>query len=53
MRILSNTAWMVFDKVFVLLINLLVTLKVANHYGSSDYGSYQYIVGIIAKYQPH
>lgn len=47
-RILSNTAWMVFDKVFVLLINLLVTLKVANHYGSSDYGSYQYAVSIIA-----
>lgn len=48
MRILSNTAWMVFDKVFVILINLLVTLKVANHYGSSDYGSYQYAVSIIA-----
>ena len=48
MRILSNTAWMVFDKVFVLLINLLVTLKVANHYGSNDYGSYQYAVSIIA-----
>lgn len=47
-RVLSNTAWMVFDKVFVLLINLLVTLKVANHYGSDDYGAYQYAVSIVA-----
>ena len=48
MRVLSNTAWMVFDKVFVLFINLLVTLKVANHYGSGDYGAYQYAVSIVA-----
>lgn len=46
-RVLSNTSWMVFDKVFVLLINLFITLKVANHYGSTDYGAYQYAMSIV------
>lgn len=46
--IFSNMVWMTFDKVFLLLLNLLVTVRVANYYGSLDYGNYQYAVSIVA-----
>ncbi len=32
---------------FVLLINLLVIVKIANYYGPKQYGSFQYAVSII------
>jgi O-antigen/teichoic acid export membrane protein len=47
-KIVTNTAWMLFDKVFMILINLLVTVKIANHFGVSEYGNYQYAVNIVA-----
>ena len=47
-KILSNTAWMTFDKVFMLFLNLLVLVKIANHFGASEYGSYQYAVNVVA-----
>ena len=49
--ILSNTAWMVFDKVFMLALSLLVTVRIANYYGSGGYGSYQYAVSIVALFE--
>lgn len=51
MRILSNTAWMVFDKVFILALNLIVSVRIANYYGALGYGSYQYAVNIIAVFE--
>ena len=30
-KILSNTLWMIFDKVFLLILNLVVTVKIANY----------------------
>lgn len=50
-RILANMGWMTFDKVFMLLLNLLVTVKIANHYGTLGYGSYQYAVSIVAIFE--
>lgn len=50
-KILSNTVWMTFDKVFMLLLNLIVTFKVANYFGSFDYGNYQYAVSIVAIFE--
>lgn len=47
-RILSNTLWMTFDKVFILILNLFVTVKIANYFGTTEYGSYQYAVNIVA-----
>jgi O-antigen/teichoic acid export membrane protein len=45
--VLNNIGWLIFDKVFVLLINLLVIVKIANYYGPEQYGSFQYAVSII------
>ncbi|MCD7771223.1 MAG: flippase [Oscillospiraceae bacterium] len=47
-KIVSNTLWMIFDKVFILVLNLLVTVRIANYFGSSEYGNYQYAVSIVA-----
>ena len=33
-RILANTFWMLFDRVFLLVLNLVVTVRVANHFGA-------------------
>lgn len=49
--IIKNTAWMVFDRIFLLAVNLLVTVKIANYYGSNGYGSYQYAVSIVAIFE--
>ena len=45
---LINISWMVFDKVFLLVLNLLVIVKIANYYGATEYGSYQYALSIVA-----
>lgn len=50
-RIISNVAWMTFDKVFMLVLNLLVTVKIANHFGSLGYGTYQYAVNVVAIFE--
>lgn len=50
-RILSNICWMLFDKVFILFINLVVTVRIANYYGSQGYGVYQYAVSIVAVFE--
>lgn len=47
-KILTNTAWMLFDRVFMMFLNLIVTVEIANHFGKSGYGSYQYAVSVIA-----
>lgn len=50
-KIISNIAWMIFDKVFMLVLNLLVTVKIANHYGSLGYGTYQYAANVAALFE--
>lgn len=47
-RIIGNALWMVFDKVFVLGLNLLVTIYVANYFGKDTYGNFQYAISIVA-----
>lgn len=51
MRILANTGWMLFDKVFILILNLVVTVRIANYYGTLGYGTYQYAVSIVALFE--
>lgn len=50
-QILSNTLWMLFDKVFILVLNLVVTVQIANYYGSLGYGTYQYAVSVVALFE--
>lgn len=50
-RILSNTVWMLFDKVFILLLNLIVTVQIANYYSTLGYGTYQYVVSVAALFE--
>lgn len=50
-RILANTGWMLFDKVFILILNLVVTVRIANYYGTLGYGMYQYAVSIVALFE--
>lgn len=47
-KVLSNAFWMTFDRVFMLLLNMFVTVRIANYFGSSEYGNYQYAVNIVA-----
>lgn len=42
---------MVFDKVFLLLLGIFVTVKIANYYGVEEYGKYQYAVNIVAVFE--
>ena len=50
-KILSNSLWMLFDKFFILALNLIVTVKIANYYGSNDYGIYEYAVSVVALFE--
>ncbi len=43
--------WMLFDKFFILALNLVVTVKIANYYGSTDYGVYEYAVSVVAIFE--
>lgn len=50
-QILSNTLWMFFDKIFILILNLIVTVQIANYYGALGYGTYQYAVSMVALFE--
>lgn len=50
-RILANTGWMLFDKVFILILNMVVTVRIANYYGTTGYGTYEYAVSVVALFE--
>lgn len=50
-RILANTGWMLLDKVLILILNLVVTVRIANYYGTLGYGTYQYAVSVVALFE--
>ena len=50
-KTIGNILWMLFDKVFKFGFSLLVTVLVANHYGATDYGTYQYAVSMVAMFE--
>ena len=41
-RIINNILWLVFDKIFILLLQFLVGVKIANYYGTISFGEYNY-----------
>lgn len=46
-EVLQNIGWLVFDKVFMLVMNMVVLFVVANYYGPERYGLYQYATSIV------
>lgn len=47
-KITKNIAWLMFDQVFILLLQFLVGIKIANYYGAELYGKYNYAVSLVA-----
>ena len=47
-KISKNIAWLIFDQVFILLLQFLVGIKIANYYGAELYGKYNYAVSLVA-----
>ncbi|ETZ25499.1 hypothetical protein HMPREF2085_01909 [Fusobacterium nucleatum 13_3C] len=47
-KILKNIGWLLFDKVFILILQFFIGVKIANYYGSDNFGMYNYAMSIIA-----
>lgn len=45
-KILNNMIWLLLDKIIVLIVGLIVLVKIANYYGPTEYGIYQYALSI-------
>jgi len=48
MSVKNNIVWLIFDKIFILILQFVVGVKIANHFGSYQYGKYSYALSIIA-----
>lgn len=47
-KIISNTSWLIADKIVLMVANLLVTIFLARSFGPEDYGTFSYILAIVA-----
>ena len=47
-KILKNISWLLFDKIFILILQFFIGIKVANYYGSESFGLYNYALSVIA-----
>lgn len=47
-KIIKNIFWLLFDKIFILLLQFVIGVKIANHYGAYSYGTYTYAISIVA-----
>lgn len=45
-KTLKNFLWLIFDKLVLIFLSLLVLVEVANHFGPSEYGLYQYALSL-------
>jgi O-antigen/teichoic acid export membrane protein len=45
-KVFKNFSWLVFDKLVLMLLNLVFLIYVANYYGPSEYGTYQYALSL-------
>ena len=45
--VLNNIGWLIFDKLLILLMNIIIIFIVANFYGPKKYGVYQYATNIV------
>lgn len=47
-KITKNIVWLMFDQMFILLLQFLVGIKIANYYGAELYGKYNYAISLVA-----
>lgn len=47
-KIINNIGWLVFDKIFILLLQFFVGVKIANYYGATLFGQYSYAISLVA-----
>lgn len=47
-KITKNIAWLVFDQFFILFLQFIVGVKIANYYGAEVYGKYSYAISLVA-----
>ena len=47
--VIQNISWLLFDKLILILSNLIIIFVVANYYGAEKYGIFQYATNIIPK----
>lgn len=46
-KIIKNISWLMFDQFFILFLQFVVGVKVANYYGADIYGKYAYAVSLV------
>ena len=47
-KIVNNIGWLIFDKIFILLLQFFVGVKIANYYGATLFGQYSYAISLVA-----
>lgn len=47
-KIINNIGWLIFDKIFILLLQFFVGVKIANYYGATLFGQYSYAISLVA-----
>lgn len=47
-KMTQNIVWLIFDKFFILFLQFVVGVKIANYYGANLYGKYSYAISLVA-----
>lgn len=47
-KIINNIGWLISDKIFILLLQFFVGVKIANYYGATLFGQYSYAISLVA-----
>lgn len=47
-KITKNIGWLIFDQFFILFLQFIVGVKIANYYGAEIYGKYSYALSLVA-----
>lgn len=47
-KITKNISWLIFDQFFILFLQFIVGVKIANYYGADIYGKYAYALSLVA-----
>ena len=47
-KMVQNIGWLMFDQFFILFLQFVVGIKIANYYGADLYGKYAYAISLVA-----
>ena len=47
-KIFKNICWLFFDRIFILILQFFIGVKIANYYGSENFGMYNYAMSIVS-----